>query len=155
LKSFRARLRSFGALPAVERRLALRAIGWLVAARAALAVMPFARLQRWVESGATSRRAGSPGAVSAEWPHLVRRAVLRAARTMPGSTCLALSLVAERLLRVGGHPARLTLGVVHGPLAGPERALEAHAWVESGGIVVAGDAGLDRFAPLATFGGGA
>lgn len=171
MRLFLSRLRSFAALPAAERRLALSATGWLLAARVAFALLPFAVIRRWVDSGAGSSGAtppratplrttpppvGPPSAAStAEWPHLVRRAVLRAARTMPGSTCLARALVAQRLLRAGGHPAQLTLGVAHGPLAGAERALEAHAWVESGGIFVAGDAELERYASLASFGGSA
>jgi hypothetical protein len=145
------RLRSFAALPAPERGLALRAIGWLALARAALVVVSFARLRRWIES----RDAPPRAATQADWPQFVRRAVTRAARTLPGSTCLARALVAEWLLRVGGHPARLTIGVVRGQVSGAERALDAHAWVESGGVLVAGDADLERYTHLATFGGGA
>jgi hypothetical protein len=145
------RLLSFAALPAPERGLALRAIGWLALARAALVLVSFARLRRWIESrDPPPRPAAQP-----DWPLFVRRAVLRAARTLPGSTCLARSLVAERLLRAGGHAARLTIGVAPGPVSGAERALDAHAWVESGGVLVAGDAELERYTQLATFGGGA
>jgi hypothetical protein len=144
------RLRSFAALSALERGLALRAIGWLALARAALIVMSFAQLRRWVETHDSPSRAAAP-----DWPHFVRRAVSRAARTLPGSTCLARSLVAERLLHAGGHEARLTIGVARGPVSGAERALDAHAWVESGGVLVSGDAELERYTHLATFGGGA
>jgi hypothetical protein len=145
------RLRSFAALSALERGLALRAIGWLALTRAALVLVSFGRLRRWVERGDLPRRPSAP----ADWPRSVRRAVSRAARTLPGSTCLAQSLVAERLLRAGGHAARLTLGVARGPVSGAERGLDAHAWVESGGVLVAGDAELERYTQLATFGGGA
>ena len=144
------RLRSFAALCTLERRLALRAIGWLALARAALILMSFARLRRWAET-----RDPPPRAAETDWPHHVRRALSRAARTLPGSTCLARSLVAERLLRAGGHAARLTIGVARGPLSGAERTLDAHAWVESGGVLVAGDAELERYTHLATFGGDA
>lgn len=148
MRSLRGRLRNFAALPAVERGLALRAIGWLLLTRAALVVVPFARLRRWVEARGAAARVAAP-----DWPMLVRRAVLRAARTIPGSTCLARSLVAERLLRAGGHQARLTIGVARGALARAELGLEAHAWVESGGVLVAGDdADVERYADLVRFG---
>lgn len=69
---------------------------------------------------------------------------------MPGATCLARALAAEWLLRRGGHDARLTIGVASGRNA----SLDAHAWVESGGIVVAGD-DIRRYQRLATFDAGA
>jgi len=87
------------------------------------------------------------------WPLAVRRAVLRAARSLPASSCLAQSLVAERLLRRGGSDARLTIGVAPVSAANAERVtLDAHAWVESGGVLVTGDDPHERYRILATFG---
>ena len=88
-----------------------------------------------------------------EWPRAVRRAVLRASRSLPGSTCLAQSLVAERLLRRGGSHALLTIGVAPADSANaPRVTLDAHAWVESGGVLVTGDDPRERYRILATFG---
>ena len=147
------RIATFFKMPAPERRLALRALGWLVVMRAALRVMSFTTIRRFVES-----RSGSSAASHADWPRAVRRAGQRAARTLPGSSCLARSLVGELLLRRGGHPATLRIGVAALPVAeavGTTRAeLDAHAWVESGGLLVAGDADLSRYTELARFGSG-
>ena len=91
-----------------------------------------------------------------EFPFAVRRAVERAARTVPGSACLDRSLVAYRLLRAGGHAAELTIGVERAPAAG--NPLLAHAWVRSGDLLVTGDAAdadLSRFTALAHIRSGA
>lgn len=86
----------------------------------------------------------------------------RAGRTLPGSSCLARSLAAARLLRAGGHEATLTIGVARGQgIAGDhatgsatgDRILDAHAWASSDGLLVAGDAELERYLPLARFRG--
>ena len=113
--------------------------------------MSFSAIRRYVES-----QSGSSAVSDTDWPRAVRRAGQRAARTLPGSSCLARSLVAELLLRRGGHPATLRIGVAALPVAevvGAARAdLDAHAWVESGGLLVAGDADLDRYTELVRFG---
>jgi hypothetical protein len=126
----------------------MRAIVWLALTRAGLRLLPFDRLHTMVAGR-------PPGAAPADdaWPRAVRRAVLRASRSLPGSSCLAQSLVAERLLRHGGSRARLSIGVAHAQAAGvPRVTLDAHAWVESGGVLVTGDDPHDRYRVLATFG---
>jgi hypothetical protein len=136
-----------------ERQLALRALAWLVVMRVALRTISFTSIRRYVES-----RSGSSAIADVDWPRAVRRAGQRAARTLPGSSCLARSLVGELLLRQGGHPATLRIGVAALPMTDPlgtTRAdLEAHAWVESDGLLVAGDGDLDRYTELARFGDG-
>jgi hypothetical protein len=144
------RLGSFARLPAAEKRLALRAIALLAATRAALRILPFERAHTLI---AGSTRPAEPGA--RDLPQAVRRAVIRASRSLPGSSCLAQSLVAERLLRKGGHPARLSIGVAKAEGAASARiGLDAHAWVESGGLLVTGDDPQERYQLLATFGSG-
>jgi hypothetical protein len=153
---FPTRLRNFSRLPGPEKTLAVRAIVWLGFTRAGLRVLSFNRLHALMAgSSPVGARAG------AEWPRAVRRAVLRASRSLPGSSCLAQSLVAERLLRSGGSRARLSIGVapvdavnIDAPDAtpAPRVALDAHAWVESGGVLVTGDDPRERYRILATFG---
>jgi hypothetical protein len=148
---FLTRLRSFARLPRGERGLALRAIGWLVVVRAGLVLVSFTTLRSFTRRGV--RPAQTP---RAEWPMLARRAVLRASRSLPGTTCLAQSLVAERLLRAGGCDARLSIGVAAAVIAGGStdsrrRSLDAHAWVESGGVLVTGDDPHERYELLASF----
>jgi hypothetical protein len=155
--SFLTRLRSFSRLPRDERRLAVRALGWIVAVRAGLIVLPFTRVRTLI---AGELRQVPPR--RAEWPLVVRRAVQRASRSLPGTTCLAQSIVAERLLRSAGHAARLSIGVAttviegapaaDAPAASRRAGLDAHAWVESGGVLVTGDDPHGRYQLLASFG---
>ncbi|MBX9928020.1 MAG: lasso peptide biosynthesis B2 protein [Gemmatimonadaceae bacterium] len=137
------RLRNFVALDAGARALAWRALLWTALLRVAVAVVRFARLRRWAE--ATTPRPGANYDARA-----VRRAVLRAQRLLPGTRCLVAALVAERLLRQGALPARVTIGVAK---AGPT--LDAHAWVESGDVTVCGDdVPRAHYRALATFDAG-
>jgi hypothetical protein len=137
------RVRSFGALSGDERKLAVAAIFWLAATRLALLVFPFAAIRRRVDAIHPDGRPATPLDV--------RRAVQRAARTLPGSSCLAQAMTAEVLLRARGLPARLTIGV-SGARTSAVAPLDAHAWVMSGEMLVAGDARLEDYRELLTFG---
>lgn len=142
---FLRRLRSFGALTSGDRALALRAILWLGVMRMALPRVSLERLRAWIDERA-SRRAEPPSVSARE----IRRAMSRAERTLPGATCLARSLAAELLLRSAGHATRLSIGVANATER--ELPLDAHAWIESDGVVVAGDAAeLGRYTVLVTF----
>lgn len=77
----------------------------------------------------------------------VRRAIERASRSLPGCTCLVQSVAAARLLRAEGLPAELTIGVARGH-AGVRSGLDAHAWVTSGDVVVAGDTDVTAYTAL-------
>jgi hypothetical protein len=139
-----SRLASFLALDPADRVLAVRAIGLTVLFRVALRVAPFPTVRAFADR----RLARAPGRRAPErWPLAVRAAVKRAERTVPASTCLVLALVAEWLLRDGGHPCRLTVGVAPDGAT----ALDAHAWVESGSCLVTGDGALERYRPLVAF----
>jgi hypothetical protein len=139
-----ARLGTLSSLPSSERALALRALGVLLLVRAGLALLGFRRLRARVDRWA----AGRPGRADNDAARAVRRAVDRAARTVPGSTCLPQALAAELLLRRAGCEARVSIGVA--PDGAP---LDAHAWVESAGLLVTGDAAdLGRYRTLLVFG---
>ena len=138
------RLRSFAGLPAPERWFVLRALGTLALVRVALRLLPFGTLRTLVDRLAKAPIAAPDASVA----RAVRRAVDRAARTIPGSVCLAQALTAELLVRRAGQGARVSIGVA--PNGKP---LDAHAWVESAGIVVAGEIeDLGRYRTLAVFG---
>ncbi len=112
--------------------------------RAGLSVLPFRRLRAFVE-----RAGDANGAEDEHYARAVRRAVGRAARTIPGSACLAQALTAEVLLRRAGRTVRASIGV-----SCEGRPLEAHAWVESAGVLVTGDAeDLGKYQTLLVFGG--
>lgn len=141
------RLSSLARLPAREQWFALRALGTMAAIRLALWLLPFGKLRALVDRVATAAPAPQalPDPVVAG---AVRRAVNRAARTIPGSVCLAQALTAELLLRRDGQPARVSIGVA---LDG--KPLAAHAWVESAGVLVTGDSeDLGTYRALAVFG---
>jgi hypothetical protein len=55
---------------------------------------------------------------------------------LPRSTCLTRAMAASLLLNLHGHPATLRLGV-----AREDGELSAHAWLESNGRIVIGEAG--------------
>ena len=65
--------------------------------------------------------------------------------TKAGSLAEARALAAESLLHREGHPSTRSLGVRFDD----GRQLRAHAWVESGGIAVAGGDDAAHYHPLA------
>ena len=71
------------------------------------------------------------------------RDVARAARIVPGATCLVQALAAEWLLTRAGVASTVRFGVARG-----EGGFEAHAWLETRGCVVLGGETAGRFAPL-------
>jgi len=138
------RVRRLATLPSAERALALQALGTLAVVRLILWALPFrqvrATVDRWAGRAVAPR---DPACAPA-----VRRAVDRAARTLPGSDCLPQALTAEVMLRRAGQPAQVSIGV-----ASDGQLLSAHAWVESAGFLVTGDsADLHQFRTLAVYG---
>ena len=126
-----------GLTPA-RRRLLVRA--WLAVAcfRLALSFLPF----RWTRSLArrreTVKRRRRIPTEELAW------AVTAAGRRVPRATCLTEALALESMLRREGHQANLRLGVTKTP----DGALEAHAWLESGGRIVLGGPQSARFDEL-------
>jgi hypothetical protein len=106
-------------LEARERRLLAQAAFWLVAFRLGLVLLPF-RVVRRVASPAVGT---SPSAGAA----LERMgwAVAAVANRLPGTTCLPRALALNMMLRRGGFPSELQIGVVRDDSA----PLRAHAWV--------------------------
>ena len=132
--------RRAAALDPRARAQAVRALAFLLGARAALAILPYGTLRRLVERvrpRAAHRPSMTPGECS--------RAVARAGQILPASRCLALGLAAEYLLRREGREASLVLGA---RLDGEGR-LHAHAWVQSEGITVTGAVEAPHYIPLA------
>ena len=77
----------------------------------------------------------------------IAAAVHRAGRLWR-SSCLTRAVTMARLLSREGLDARLTIGVSSEPFA-------AHAWLEHGAIVLAGDAPARAYAPLCRIDAGA
>ncbi|MDP1891184.1 MAG: lasso peptide biosynthesis B2 protein [Gemmatimonadaceae bacterium] len=147
------RLASFFRLPASERRLAARALATLAIVRLALFLIPFPLARKGVDRWSGDGQRETPNPATAE---AVRRALERAARTLPGSACLAQALTAEVLLRRAGQSVEVSIGVAPGVAPGASSVrnlLNAHAWARSAGVLVAGDrADLSSYRTLAVFG---
>ena len=122
-------------LEARERALAARAWLWLAAADALLRTLPFGAARRVLKHASRPR----PGATTT--PDECARAVARAGRLLPPSTCLSRALAGACLLERGGRAATVAIGVASGA---PFR---AHAWLECDGRILVG-AGTDVHAPL-------
>jgi Transglutaminase-like superfamily len=126
-------------LDAAARVDACRGCFWLVAARLALILLPYAAIARLVKK--VGRRPSRRPPLS---PERCAQAVRRAARLLPGSGCLPQALAAECLLRREGHDPRIVFGVAQGA----DGCLDAHAWVQNGDrIVIGGDTAV-IYAPL-------
>jgi len=120
------------ALGPADRRLLAEALLATLRARFDLRLFPFAALRKRMERSQASRRA------SAQTPDRVAWAVAAVARRLPGTTCLAQSLAAHALLRRRGYRPELHIGV-RGRASAAAVPLDAHAWVECDGRVVAGE----------------
>lgn len=126
-------LSAFLALPGGDRGLLLRALMTLAGVRLALRVVPVDRLRRPVGRA-------RPHARPAE---RIAWAVRAASRRLPGTTCLASALAAQRLLARDGRDCQLTIGVARN-----ERGLAAHAWVVCDGVTLVGGEESIAYTPL-------
>jgi hypothetical protein len=137
----------FLALPASERALLFRALTAILAMRAGVSMLSFERVRRLADAMGRAR-ADSPGARSngaLPPPARIAWAVATAGRAVPGGrNCLVCALATGIMLKRYGYPSELKIGIAK-PADGR---FGAHAWLESGGVVVVGDFELDRYVPL-------
>jgi hypothetical protein len=125
------RLSALRRLSGERRRALIEALCVVAAIRAGLSTIGFTRLRRLLGPVLEVRGAPVPGA-----PARVRWAVARAARPVPGATCLTQALAAQVLLARAGHASSLRMGARR-----RNGVLEAHAWLEDGERVVYGARG--------------
>jgi hypothetical protein len=126
-------------LPAADWGLLVQAGTLLLAMRLGLLVLPFRIVRRL---GWRARRVDGPDPRAPI--HRIAWALAWANRIFPGATCLPRALAAEAVLRRMGHPATLHIGVARGS----DRPVDAHAWVECRGQIVAGGDSVERYAAL-------
>src|SRR5437867_7825368 len=89
-----------------DRAQALRALGWLIAARTALRISSYSTLRRAIDRLPIRRSVAAPmTAIECE------QAVRRAARVLPSASCLARAVAGACLLRRDGRDSTLTIGV--------------------------------------------
>ncbi len=136
------RLRKYFFLTAGDRRLLVRAGFLLVSTRIGLWLMPFKAVQGMLARIAPEEcRPGKEPQPSLE---RIAWAVCEASRYVPKATCLTQALAAQVLLKKGGYPASVRIGVGRDD----DGEFQAHAWVESQGKVVLGGSKLARYTQL-------
>ena len=119
------------------------AIGVVAAARLLLWAMPYRLLTAVLERSAARATTGRDLWDAQAVGRRIGADVARAARLVPGATCLVQALAAQWLITRSGASAALRFGVARGA-----RGVEAHVWLESGGQVVLGGDHRDRFTAL-------
>lgn len=122
--------RRFYRLEHRDRGLVVEAVLLVAIAEAGLRTLSFVSLRRLFDGVKRLRARSKPSAPRIAW------ALDAAAQVLPGRSCLKDALAADVMLCRRGHPSTLRLGVKKAP--GPAVPLEAHAWVESDGAIVAG-----------------
>ena len=125
-------------LSAPDRRLIVRAAGWLLLVRLALWTRPFARVQQLVTVAASE-----PSRAPAVAPGRLAWAVEAAALGVPKASCLTQALAAQIMLERSGARPDLKIGV-----ATDRESIEAHAWLELDGRPLVGAQDLERYAQL-------
>ena len=125
-----------------SRKLFLQALPLLAVVRLALWVLPSAVVLRQTSRlSGRARRAPEGRRRAAD---AVGSAIRQASRHVPRATCLTQAITAQLLLLRYGIASELRLGVAKDAAGG----LQAHAWVEAGGLVVTGGDALERYVPL-------
>lgn len=112
----------------------LEACLWILLVRLSLALLPFRWLFRFNErlTITNSKRATGRVGRTEVMVGQCRLAIARAARVLPfTSTCLCQAYAGRLMLFLRGIESEVTIGV-----KGPD--FQAHAWLESGGLPVAG-----------------
>lgn len=144
-------IRTFLRLPWSDRLLVAEALLRLLAARLAVRFLSFGRIAPQLGTrGCVSPSHDLPDRMDAV--HRTAWAVSAAARRAPWrSKCLEQALAAKWMLRSRGAPSTFYIGVEVGT-ALELGALEAHAWLRSGSVIVCGEEIRDRFTPLIAFG---
>jgi hypothetical protein len=141
--------RKFLRLTTIERRLLIKTALLLEAIKLGMRLLPFRTLRHLLTGVADTapprlRHADHLSVEKIAW------AVEAASRHTPGvKTCLTQALAAQVLLARRGHPALLRIGVAKGE----QEQFQAHAWVESEGMVVIGGSQFGRYTPLAVIEG--
>ena len=136
------RISRFNALDGADKRLLMRAVGWLALARVMMLVMSFGRLAARisVSEDLTGREADPEVLSKVSW------AVAAAANNVPWrSDCYPQTIAASKILRKLGYGSTIHLGVER---AG-DHELAGHAWLTSGDVVVTGrGVDLSRYTEL-------
>lgn len=130
----------FPRLSSGERRLLLAAFLAVSCVRISLWLLPFRRVAWLIERTALRSARRAPARLAEHRTENIVWGVTTAARYVPRVTCLTLALAAQWLFAWFGRPTLLRIGVAKGD----DKALRAHAWLESEGRVVVGGESLEQ-----------
>jgi hypothetical protein len=130
--------------PAPERRLTLAAALTILSTRLLLWTLPYRWILALFERAPRRYRHVLASESARASVARVSRAVRRAARVVPGSTCLVQALATAWLLRRRGIAAHLHFGVCRA-----DGSLGGHAWLEAGGRIVIGGEERARYTRMA------
>jgi hypothetical protein len=126
----------------------VEAVLCLLAARLALALLPFPRALRWLR---VAEGEACSGRVDADKAHEFGRAIAIAARHVPfRAVCLEQAFAALLMLRRHGLAGTVHLGLARG--AGVH-SIAAHAWCRCGEMPVTGADAAQAFVSVAVFEG--
>jgi hypothetical protein len=140
------KIAKFLRLKPADRWLLVEATLLLLLARAALKLLPFRAVVRFVSPCAPTASPG--GAGDDTLVRRVRWAIRLGSRNGPGeAVCFPQALAAHRMLSRRGTPSRLYYGIGKSSAG----ALEAHVWVRAGSLAVVGCALAPRFTLLTSF----
>ena len=119
----------------------LRALLTVAGYRLGLDLLPF----RWVQEAAARGRRRADAGRRLRSSMCGRFSPRRGG--VPRATCLTQALALQSLLGAAGHASSLRIGVARED----GWCFEAHAWLESGGRILIGAGGTERFTALPTF----
>jgi Transglutaminase-like superfamily len=138
-------LQTFARLQPTKRRLVLRTFLVVILIRIGLHVLPFRRLQRYIDSW---RHPPCPMPPQAPVTDLVW-AVRAVSRRVPSASCLTQSLALDFLLARAGYPSQVRIGVAKDSQTG----FQAHAWVVcAGSTLLNAPSEVQRFETLFAMG---
>jgi hypothetical protein len=132
--------RDLGRLGWKERRALARAVVLLVVTRAALRLLPFRVVVRFVTRTPSSAHPAEeiPFPEDPSLHRMLWALDVMGRRLFPRNPCLTQAVAGQYLLWRRGLPSRLRIGVRRGDDLG----LEAHAWLEHSGGIIMGRRGL-------------
>jgi hypothetical protein len=124
-------------------------VACLAIARLAIRVVPFARLQSWLgRPGLGGEPTPTLDAANTARAQRVSQTLQRAAARTPwASNCYSQALAARFQLGMAGIPHTVSFGLRRNELD----ALEAHAWVVAGDVVVTGGGVIGNYTEVSSF----
>ena len=153
LRLIRRLLLRFKQIDNRRRALLVEAVGYLLAARLALIVIPFPHLARRIGTfvpPTDARAATSQDAPAADQTRLAQDigwAVTGAARYVPfKAVCLPQAMAARVMLKRRGIRSVMHFGAAKG-----QHKVDAHAWLDAAGVEVTGYPVAENFAEIACF----